>query len=141
MQALEPGCSRMVHLSSAPIPPDGEREVRITIETIVLMVIHISPSKTSQLTFLLKSIVIHFMAKKKAKGSTTPERTGVFYGVRCTDDDAALFERAAQIEGSDTAQRWMVQVCRKRARAILQAAAKGEQISVTEIVVVPTDGK
>jgi len=81
------------------------------------------------------------MAKKKTKPSAGTERSGVLYGVRCTDDDAALFERAAQIEGSDTAQRWMVQVCRKRARAILQAAEKGEQISVTEIVVVPAEGK
>lgn len=111
------------------------------METVMSMVIHVYSSKPLHLTFPLKSLVIHNMAKKKAKGLATPERSGVFYGVRCTDDDAALFERAAQIEGSDTAQRWMVQVCRKRARAILQAAEKGEQISVTEIVVVPLDGK
>jgi len=80
------------------------------------------------------------MAKKKTTKST-PERSGVFYGVRCTDDDAVLFERAAKIEGSDTAQHWMVQVCRKRARAILQAAEKSDSVTLKEIVVVPNEDR
>ena len=79
------------------------------------------------------------MAKNK-KPETTP-RSGQQLSVRCTDEDADLFERAAMIEGADTAQRWMVQVCRKRARAILQAAEKGDSVTLTEIVVVPNEGK
>ena len=78
------------------------------------------------------------MAKKKR--SPDKKRSGQQLSVRCTDEDVELFERAAMIEGADSAQRWMVQLCRKRARAILQAAEKGDTINITETVVVPASG-
>jgi|GEM_PF-6022587 len=80
------------------------------------------------------------MAKKKPT-KVEPERRGVLYGVRCPEDDSAAFERAAYLEGFSTVQQWLIAIGRKRARAILQAAEKGDSVTLTEIVVVPNDGK
>jgi uncharacterized protein (DUF1778 family) len=74
------------------------------------------------------------MAKKIAKSAP---RSGQQLTVRCTDEDVEMFERAAGIEGADSAQRWMVQVCRKRARAIVEASKNGGPISITDTVIVP----
>jgi uncharacterized protein (DUF1778 family) len=74
------------------------------------------------------------MAKK---GTKSPSRSGQQLGVRCTDEDVELFERAAGIEGADSAQRWMVQVCRRRARAIVEASKAGGPIHIAETVIVP----
>ncbi|QDT32324.1 type II toxin -antitoxin system TacA 1-like antitoxin [Thalassoglobus polymorphus] len=69
------------------------------------------------------------MAKKK------PTRTGQQLNIRCSDEDADLFNQVAQIEGLTTAQQWMLQVCRKRARAILAAAESGN-VKITETLIV-----
>jgi uncharacterized protein (DUF1778 family) len=74
------------------------------------------------------------MAKKSAKAV---QRSGQQLTVRCTDEDVELFERAAGIEGADSAQRWMVQVCRRRARAIVEASKAGGPVTITETVIVP----
>lgn len=74
------------------------------------------------------------MAKKAAKKQSGQQLT-----VRCTDEDADLFERAAMIEGADTAQRWMVMVCRKRARQIIAAAESGSGVRISETVIVPDE--
>lgn len=79
------------------------------------------------------------MAKKSTKQSY--QQPGVLYGVRCPEDDSAAFERAAYLEGFSTVQQWLIAIGRKRARAILQAAEKGDSVTLTEIVVVPNDGK
>ncbi|WP_437201973.1 type II toxin -antitoxin system TacA 1-like antitoxin [Planctomicrobium sp. SH664] len=79
------------------------------------------------------------MAKKATNASR--QQSGQQLNVRCTDDDAALFARAAEIEGADTAQRWMVQVCRKRARQIISAAESGQAVRISETVIVPDEGK
>ena len=79
------------------------------------------------------------MPKKKPK-KRAADRAGVLYGVRCSDDDSAQFERAAYLEGFTTVQQWLIAIGRKRARAILQAAEKGDAINITETVVVPVSG-
>ncbi len=78
------------------------------------------------------------MAKKKQLEN---ERRGVLYGVRCPEEDSAAFERAAYLEGFSTVQQWLIAIGRKRSRAILQAAEKGDSITVTEVVVVPNEGR
>lgn len=81
------------------------------------------------------------MAKKRATSSGANERAGAFYGVRCSDDDAALFEHIAKLEGFSTVTQWMLVHSRKRARMIQLAAEKGESITISEVVAVPEKPK
>jgi len=92
--------------------------------------------KFSALNITSELILISDM--KKA-ASNTKRQSGQQLTVRCTDEDAELFERAAMIEGADTSQRWMVMVCRKRARQIIQAAESGLAIRISETVIVPEE--
>ena len=75
------------------------------------------------------------MAKKRP--ATTKPQSGQQLNVRCTDDDVDLFEKAAFIEGADSAQRWLVSIGRKRARAIVEASKAGGPIHIAETVIVP----
>lgn len=76
------------------------------------------------------------MAKKKSSTSS-PERSGVYYGVRCPDEDSKTFERAAYLEGFSSVQQWLVAIGRKRARAIVQAASQSDAVTITETLIVP----
>ncbi|SFI79242.1 type II toxin -antitoxin system TacA 1-like antitoxin [Planctomicrobium piriforme] len=75
------------------------------------------------------------MAKKAAK--KTVDRHGIQYGVRCSEDDSALFERASDIEGFATVQQWLLTMGRKRARQIIAAAESSPSVRISETVIVP----
>ena len=76
------------------------------------------------------------MAKKKLK----IERKGSFYGLRCSDDDAADFEKVAHIEGFSTVQQWLLALGRRRSRAVLKAAERGDVRISETLIVVDQDG-
>ncbi|WP_437193516.1 type II toxin -antitoxin system TacA 1-like antitoxin [Planctomicrobium sp. SH527] len=78
------------------------------------------------------------MARKSAK--QTVNRTGIQYGVRCSDEDSALFERASDIEGFASVQQWLLTMGRKRARQIIASAESGAGVRISETVIVPDEG-
>ncbi|TWT57777.1 hypothetical protein KOR42_11430 [Thalassoglobus neptunius] len=75
---------------------------------------------------------------KKAKTKTSTKQSGVYYGIRCTDDDSALFERTAFLEGFSSVQQWLLAIGRKRARAIVETSQTGN-VRISETIVVPEE--
>ena len=75
------------------------------------------------------------MANKKTVKSKP--QSGVYYGVRCSDEDSAEFGRATFLEGFSSVQQWLLAIGRKRARAIVAASEAGESINISEVIVTP----
>jgi len=76
------------------------------------------------------------MAKKSAKKEAV-SRQGIQYGVRCSEEDSALFEKASNAEGFATVQQWLLTLGRKRARQIIAASESSSAVRISETVIVP----
>ena len=64
------------------------------------------------------------MAKKKAtKRGVKIDRTT--YLLRCSVEEASLFENVSELEGHRSVQEWILRLCRLRARVVKAAEESG----------------